>query len=911
MMNQKWSIAKISFVVMLAAVVLFSLAMAALAVKITYDSYQEKVSNLENRYIEKNKTLVKKEVEKAANRINSLYDYAYLDAKINLTNRVDLVYAILKHECNRFATAKELVDHYRAELNLFKWDNDSGYFYIIDTNGTVFYHGINKSYEGQNAFKEAKNNQDFVRFLRETFKEKSNFGSYMWEKPYFSDGRVYTKYAFAKSLDSFGAYVVGGIYKDVLKKKVENYFFSVLEKERFGENNYGYFWIHDINGTMLMHPISKEILGIDLRDFKSLDGQYLFRNMNKIAKEQGGGFITYIWKRPNKNIKDEKISYVKYLKEWNFVIGSGFYMTELKEMMSHEKEQIRTRLIGNLIDTVLLISFLLVVTLLGAFFIYKRIQKVEERQKKDWNTLEQYKLLLDKSAVVSKTDLEGVINYVNREFTNVSGYATDDLIGVPHNIVRHPQTPKQQFKELWDTIQSGNIWQGVIKNRKKNGESYYVSSTIIPIKDDRGVIQEYISSARDVTELFENRSKLRNIFKTDTLTGLGSRVKLLEILSHNKEAVLVLINIDRFKEVNDVHGHEVGDQILKEFGSRLFDVFNDNKFLMFRVQADIFALYAPDYTEKEIAEKIKAFMRTKAAEIYALNGQNFLLTYTAGVAKGREDLLAYADMALNEAKNKKQKIKIFDADINNIEVFKDNIIWVEKIHKAIKEDRIEPFYQPIYNYKTRCIEKYECLMRMFDDGAVIPPVKYLPIAKKTKLYPELTYMMIEKAIEKFSHSTLEFSINLSIEDLMHDELMIFLYDRAAQKDIFERMVLEIVESEEMESSEEVGRILARFKQRGTKIAIDDFGSGYSNYDYLITLKADYIKIDGSIIKHLTDDERTKDIVRSIVNYADRYGMKTIAEFVSSEQIDAIVRELGVDYAQGYFYGKPDAKLIGE
>ena len=200
-------------------------------------------------------------------------------------------------------------------------------------------------------------------------------------------------------------------------------------------------------------------------------------------------------------------------------------------------------------------------------------------------------------------------------------------------------------------------------------------------------------------------------------------------------------------------------------------------------------------------------------------------------------------------------------------------------------------------------------MRLLENGEVVFPGEYISIAKKTKLYPELTYIMITKSIDKFATCTEEFSINLSVEDLMNNELMTYLYDYSEKKKVFDRIVLEVVESEEIKDSESIFNIITKFKEKGVKIAIDDFGSGYSNYDYLISLNADYIKIDGSIVSQVLEDEIAAQVVTSIVEFAKKSNMKTIAEFVSSKEINDKIELLGVDYAQGYFYGKAEEELL--
>ena len=227
----------------------------------------------------------------------------------------------------------------------------------------------------------------------------------------------------------------------------------------------------------------------------------------------------------------------------------------------------------------------------------------------------------------------------------------------------------------------------------------------------------------------------------------------------------------------------------------------------------------------------------------------------------------------------------------------------------MENDGVEMYYQPIYNYDKEGIEKFECLMRIVDEGKVYTPYRFLDIAKKTKLYPRLTYRVIEKSTAAFANNSFEFSINLTIDDLLNQGLIEFLLERAKLHGVLNRMVVEIVESEEMQNYEEILGVIKSLKSCGVKIAIDDFGSGYSNYEYLSSLQADYVKIDGSLIKSICKDEKVRSVVSSIIDFARKYDMKTIAEFVSDENLDKEARALGIDYAQGYFYGEPQAFVL--
>jgi len=693
--------------------------------------------------------------------------------------------------------------------------------------------------------------------------------------------------------------------KEELDKKIEKIIFSEFKKDKFGDDNYGYFWLLGLDKIMRMHPTLE---GKNIESLSTLDGKVLVDVIIEKALNKGG-YVKYKWLNPTTKKQSIKTSYVQLIPEFNLIIGTGFYRDELNELLKYEKENLKLLSKEYLQKIYLVIVVLLFFSLLIGRYLSIKIKTIEIDREEDIHLLEQYRNLMDESSVVTRSDNNGIITYVNDSFIKVSGYEKNEILGKTHAILRHQDTPKSQFKNLWTTILNGEIWKGILKNKRKNGESYYSSLTIMPIKNKDGKILRFISSSTDITEHIENRTKLQNLFKTDSLTGLGNRVSLLNYIAKNNKVVLSLINIDRFKEINDSFTHDVGDKVIKELGNRLFEHFNSKSYFLFRVQADVFAVVNLRKSSQNVKIDVEKFLKSKENSNYEVDTNKFILTYTCGMASHRENLFAYADIALREAKNKKLKILEYDSSLKNIEHFKNNIQWVDRLHRAISEDNIIPHFQPIFNYKTGKIDKYEALMRMIEDDTIIYPNDFLDIAKKTKLYPELTYKMIEKVLNKFSDNDLEFSLNLCIEDLMNKELTTYLYEYAKKKNVLTRMVLEIVESEEMEDNNYISDIIHKFKEMGTKISIDDFGSGYSNYEYLISLQADYIKIDGSIIKLIVTDIRTLDVVKSIVEFAKKSNIKVIAEFVSDEQIDKILREIGIDYAQGYYYGKPQAELL--
>lgn len=259
--------------------------------------------------------------------------------------------------------------------------------------------------------------------------------------------------------------------------------------------------------------------------------------------------------------------------------------------------------------------------------------------------------------------------------------------------------------------------------------------------------------------------------------------------------------------------------------------------------------------------------------------------------------------------------RIFFYINDNLEVFQEyehNLFWTAKIREALEENRIIPYFQPILNHATGKVEKYECLVRLEEkSGTMVSPVSFLDVAKRSRLYESLTKTVISRSLERFRQSSCEFSVNISVEDVMNEDTRRFILDLMTRNpEPARRAVFEILESEGIENYTELNRFIQEVKALGAKIAIDDYGSGYSNLAHIMKLQADYIKIDGSIIKDICTSSLSRVLVKNVVATARELGMKTIAEFVSQEDIFRTVRELGVDYSQGYYVGAP-AKDPGE
>ncbi|GAB6074310.1 EAL domain-containing protein [Nautilia lithotrophica] len=412
--------------------------------------------------------------------------------------------------------------------------------------------------------------------------------------------------------------------------------------------------------------------------------------------------------------------------------------------------------------------------------------------------------------------------------------------------------------------------------------------------------KEYISLQRVNNEL-------RLSYITDKLTGLYNRNKFDDDVKLFKKPVLFLINIDRFKHINDYYGSKTGDKVLKNVAKILLSIIPDKlNANLYRLGADDFGiLYELDnYPNIQIlARKIVEYFEKNELEI-----DNIKLNISVSIGiSTKEPLLENADIALKHIKKSfRKKIMLYEENMNVRDEIKQNIEKSKILYHAIQENRIEPYFQPIVNTYTTKIIKYEVLARLIHPNGVVESIfPYLQIAKDNKLYGEITKIILKKTYNRVIKKEIDFNINISIEDILDSSIIKEMYHLYLKnKSLAKRTTFEILESEAVDDYNEISKFLERVKYYGASIAIDDFGSGYSNFEHLINLNVDFIKIDGSLIKQLPTNPDAYKIVKVINDFAKEINIKTVAEFVADEKIYEMVKKLGIDYSQGFYFYEP-------
>ncbi len=336
---------------------------------------------------------------------------------------------------------------------------------------------------------------------------------------------------------------------------------------------------------------------------------------------------------------------------------------------------------------------------------------------------------------------------------------------------------------------------------------------------------------------------------------------------------------------------------------------------LYRVSADEFVMRKSGNQSKEFED----FAHTLNAYIeeHPFNYKNisFDINFTCSIAyksDQTQNLLEAALDALDSAKNAKRFLHFFDETASKQHEYEQNFEWSKKIKEAIQDGRIKSYFQPIYDLESKTITKYECLVRLIEeDGSVISPFVFLKIAKRSRLYREITKTVITQGCKTFANRKETITINMSIEDLLDDHTIDFFIYKVTKNKMQGRVIAEVLESEGIDNFEIFSKILTRLKENGIRTAIDDFGSGYSNFSYLINLNIDILKIDGSLIKNVNTDVNSKIIVQSIAMFAHELGLRTVAEFVSDKEIFETVKGLGIDFIQGYYISQPLEKPLAE
>lgn len=424
------------------------------------------------------------------------------------------------------------------------------------------------------------------------------------------------------------------------------------------------------------------------------------------------------------------------------------------------------------------------------------------------------------------------------------------------------------------------------------------------------VIANYVVVQYLKANIRQKHRELKRAYEYDHLTQLPNKRRLMLTLQHQHRLhYIAVLDINKFSLINDIFGYEYGNHYIQHCAKTLHDNLSSGMRL-YKADADLFVITydAPvgtDKVESLFRELIKKVGKVKCH----FGGYESLFEFSVGISTtSRENNpLTEAEIALKEAKKSRKSLIVFtpemDQNIHNKNVLDD-------IAYAIENDKVYAYFQPIMDLENNEVHKYESLMRLEKrDGEIVAPWYFLELAKKTVSYEKLTMIMLDHVIAMAEqHPSEQFSINLSSLDIENAKLIQRLLETIVQAGVSEQIILEILESEEFDDIEALADFVHQCQYHGIGIAIDDFGSGFSNIANTIKLDIDYLKIDGSLILHILSDERYEKVVQNILSFAKDIGVLSIAEYVEDEMLAEKLKEMGVDMLQGYYIGRPSREL---
>ncbi len=546
-----------------------------------------------------------------------------------------------------------------------------------------------------------------------------------------------------------------------------------------------------------------------------------------------------------------------------------------------------------------------------------------EHEEKERAEQEREKLLVaieQASDSIVITDTKGKIIYANRAVQEISGYSLQELMGSHVKIWRSGKHDQTFYQNLWETILSGEPFRAVFTNRRKDGETFMLDQTITPIRNGAGEIYLFVATGKDITQEKILEDRLHYLAYYDALTGLPNKVLFLERVEHafsnlpsHKLAVIIIVNISRFRRINDIYGYETGSRILKEMAGRLKGI-GGTENITARIGGSEFGLFIGNLNHvEEVVPILQSIL--KSTSKVEVNGKEITLEINMGIsvfpqdAKDARDLTAKARIALSETKSRNTPYQFYSKEAE--EKVREFSIIERKLSQATERQEFTLHYQPYFELATGNMVGMESLLRWNTPEGIVSAGRYIPILEETGMIHHVGEWVFRRACQQIlewtaeGYSPVPLSVNISPVQFSHREFVDTIGGIIRESKVDPQLLIaEITESTFMKDVEYTREVLKTLKDWGMSVSIDDFGTGYSSLSYLKRLPIDSLKIDISFIREITQDPDDASIVSAIISLAHNLGLKTIAEGVETEEQWRFLHLLRCDMVQGFHCGKP-------
>ncbi len=525
------------------------------------------------------------------------------------------------------------------------------------------------------------------------------------------------------------------------------------------------------------------------------------------------------------------------------------------------------------------------------------------------------------------TDLRGVIEYVNPAFERNTGFRREEALGHTPRIVKSGKHDAAYYERLWQTILRGEVFRGVFINRRKGGSLYYEEKTITPLKDEKGVITHFVSTGKDVTERMEAQERLDRLAHYDALTGLPNRNLFHDRLQHaldrarraGRSVAILVLDLDNFKTVNDSLGHDAGDRLLQAVAGGIRGCVRAEDTAA-RLGGDEFVIVLENIERAEEASMVAHKLTDTLTQPFQLGEHEVFVTASVGIAvypddaKDLDNLLKNADTAMYRAKEQgRNAYRFYSAEMTAR--VREHLRLRTQLRHALQRDEFELHYQPIVELATGRIVALEALARWrHPESGLLDAGKFIPAAEESGLIVPLGEWVLRRvcadlrAWSGLIPASLRVAVNVSARQFADPNLLAAVGCmkclQRGQGGCAGVIELEITESVLMQHEQGVSEALRAFRDNGIRLAIDDFGVGYSSLEYLKRFRVDTVKIDRTFIHDMTDDADAGALVAAIVAMAHALKLKVVAEGVETARQLELLRGCGCDMVQGYLLSRP-------
>jgi diguanylate cyclase (GGDEF)-like protein/PAS domain S-box-containing protein len=527
------------------------------------------------------------------------------------------------------------------------------------------------------------------------------------------------------------------------------------------------------------------------------------------------------------------------------------------------------------------------------------------------------------SEAIVVTDENNLVVEVNPAFTTITGYSPDEVRGQNPRLLQSGKHDREFYEQMWNTISNDGHWEGEIWDKRKNGEVYPKWINISVLHNSDGSVYRYVAQFSDITEKKKKEEMIWKQANFDMLTGLPNRRLFRDRLEHELKKTnrtglplaLLFIDLDRFKEINDTLGHDVGDQLLVQAAQRILSCVRETDTVA-RLGGDEFTIILAESADTKQVERIAQDIINELSAPFSLKAENCYISASIGItiypndAGTSDDLMKHADQAMYAAKEAgRSRFRYYTAAMQY--AVDERLALTNDLRLALERKELEVWYQPIVSLGDGGIHKAEALLRWkHPERDMVGPAIFIPLAEESGLIFEIGEWVLQQSISCAARlrirlqRDIQISVNKSPLQFTETSTPHAWLDTLTRHGLrHDTIAIEITEGLLLQDAPVIRDHLDHLFDRGVQISLDDFGTGYSSLSYLKKFKVDYLKIDRSFVSNLDSDANDMALIEAIIVMAHKLGIKTIAEGVETREQRDLLAHCGCDYAQGYWFSR--------